>query len=437
MQHSPFNCVATTWTLNALKMTDHPLLLWLRLAAARLSARQPGWRGEAVGPDGAHPMLVASSFIQALIIKLEACWTVPFDWDDRSRMRLSSFTSSVYAMRTVVETLGIKFPFPVPDEDDLVKPAGNEMMSLDLMISENARWAAAVAYGSPRLLKAEGASERSTVGVAPADCVEFARLARRLMGEFAAVGVGYAVTADGIPFITATHRETSVDIVRLFKKVAETDSFRGKVTKGTTKLELFAHFLCSQILRHTGPSKQHGPWVGVKNFLPTSHHLPTALFGLPITQRGSTTPSPSRFSHATGPTASADAHITGFSAQARASADFSFADFNSASTSNFGWDCLYVNNGLLKCQGPEGDRLVSYWKEASVTMTRNHFLTQPAQLSASQDAKLNDALTFLTNHGKMVRECGFHILERGPNDPGSRVTAGLKAALSEVKLTSE
>ncbi len=48
--------------------------------------------------------------------------TVPFDWDDRSRMRLLSFASSVYAMRNIAEVLGIEFPFPVPDEDNLVKP---------------------------------------------------------------------------------------------------------------------------------------------------------------------------------------------------------------------------------------------------------------------------------------------------------------------------
>ncbi len=144
-----------------------------------------------------------------------------------------------------------------------------------------------------------------------------------------------------------------------------------------------------------------------------------------------------RFSHSTGPTSSANAHDTGFSLQAHLSANFTFADFNSATTSNFDWDTLYVNNGLLKCQGPKGNRLVVYWKEASVTMTHNHFLTLPSQRFPSQDAKLNEALSFLTNHSKMVRKCGFHILELGPSDLGLRVTAGLKAALSKVKLTSK
>ncbi len=76
------------------------------------------------------------------------------------------------------------------------------------------------------------------------------------MVKFAAAGVAYAVNSDGIPFITALGRETTVNIVRLFKKVAETAALRAK---GTTMLELFVHFWCLQTLCLTGPTKQHGP----------------------------------------------------------------------------------------------------------------------------------------------------------------------------------
>lgn len=197
-----------------------------------------------------------------------------------------------------------------------------------------------------------------------------------LRKEFLAVGVAYPVSKEGVFRVSPVGPETGDDKARLFEKVAATEAFKAM---GVSAKELFAHFFCANTFRLVG--KAHGDWPGTITFIPTAHHLPTAIFSMPITQRGSTTPSPSRFSHDAGPTATADAHHTGFSHSQCLNHDFSYANSNSLATSNFGWDTLAINNGLLKCQGDEGARLVDYWREGGwAVVAADHVVMRPPQV---------------------------------------------------------